>query len=614
MSCLPSSRWCLMQRLPQQRFHQSYRHRYFTGQRAAMSTVLVAPRAIFRILLTLALGGGLTGCHDLTGSQALPSGTPNPSFYNNATGALGMRNAAVFAFANVLPPYIVSTGLLTDELEDLSVLSSQGVRLQNAGAITDPVDERILPELPYGSQSGYLTDKDYQNLQGARTAILQALGQLATYDSSAQDTAILKPAAGRALRGELYALEGFDEIMLADLFCSGIPLSTLNFQHDFTYRAGSTTAQVYQDALTKFDTALALSGDSIQIVNLARVGQGRAELDLGRYAAAADDVASVPTGFQYQLAQVWSSSTGAPIFFSQVSQVTVSDREGGNGLPFLTSGDPRSTDTAVTITFPTTYTIGFPRKYVAGLSGALTAPVTVTDGIEARLIQAEAALHAGNVTTWLTMVNQLRTNGVNFTPTPDTVVDTLGVTGCTADTPCGPTGFPPFFDPSIGYRLVSSSIDTTVFFNADGSVALITPAYQTCNSFSAYQPDPNGCYPTLPVQVYVAQPVWQAGTGGVNGLAPLTDPGPSSSNPDSARVALLFQERAYWLYLTGHRQGDLRRLLRQYGRYWPDESHAYPTGSYPGLGAGTYGTNVNAPIPGSEYINPLFHGCVTRAP
>jgi hypothetical protein len=150
----------------------------------------------------------------------------------------------------------------------------------------------------------------------------------------------------------------------------------------------------------------------------------------------------------------------------------------------------------------------------------------VANGIEARLIQAEAALRSGNVTAWITTLNQLRTNGV------------------------------------------AGSIDA----------------------------------------------MWQAGTGGVAGLAPLNDPGIGSGNPDSARVALMFQERAAWLFMTGHRQGDLRRQLRQYSQYWRDQSRVYPSGSYLQITGARYGTDVTAPIPGDEYLNPLFHGCLDRAP
>ncbi len=48
-------------------------------------------------------------------------------------------------------------------------------------------------------------------------------------------------------------------------------------------------------------------------------------------------------------------------------------------------------------------------------------------------------------------------------------------------------------------------------------------------------------------------------TGGT--LAPLADPGTKAARED-----LLFRERAFWMYFTAHRVGDLRRLVRQYGR------------------------------------------------
>jgi hypothetical protein len=151
-------------------------------------------------------------------------------------------------------------------------------------------------------------------------------------------------------------------------------------------------------------------------------------------------------------------------------------------------------------------------------------PVIVASSVEARLIQAEAALQTGSA-SWLTTLNSLRTDG-----TYDTMPD-----------PSDP-----------------SKTDT----------------------------------------------LWHAGTGGVTGLAPLADPG-----TPNARVDLLFRERALWLFLTGERQGDLRRLIRQYGR---QQQAVYPTGSYNGA-FGTYGTDVTAPIPSAEQIsNPLFTGCLSR--
>ncbi len=68
-------------------------------------------------------------------------------------------------------------------------------------------------------------------------------------------------------------------------------------------------------------------------------------------------------------------------------------------------------------------------------------------------------------------------------------------------------------------------------------------------------------------------------------LPDLTDPGPDGSGGDALRVDLLFRERAFWLYLTGHRQGDLRRLVRRLriGRPRP----SFPSGTHLG-GGGTY--------------------------
>ncbi|HEX6533107.1 MAG TPA: hypothetical protein VF041_00835 [Gemmatimonadaceae bacterium] len=86
------------------------------------------------------------------------------------------------------------------------------------------------------------------------------------------------------------------------------------------------------------------------------------------------------------------------------------------------------------------------------------------------------------------------------------------------------------------------------------------------------------------------------------GMPPLGDPG----TPE-ARQDLLFHERAFWLFLTSHRLGDLRRLIRQYGR---DPESVFPTGNY--FKGGTYGPGVNLPIPVNELNNPKSTGCLNR--
>ena len=90
--------------------------------------------------------------------------------------------------------------------------------------------------------------------------------------------------------------------------------------------------------------------------------------------------------------------------------------------------------------------------------------------------------------------------------------------------------------------------------------------------------------------------------GGVAGLAPLVDP-----VTPAARVNLLFRERAFWLFGTGHRLGDLRRLIRQYNR---GAETVFPTGIF--HKGGNYGTDVNIPVPFDEENNPNFTGCTNR--
>jgi hypothetical protein len=84
-------------------------------------------------------------------------------------------------------------------------------------------------------------------------------------------------------------------------------------------------------------------------------------------------------------------------------------------------------------------------------------------------------------------------------------------------------------------------------------------------------------------------------------LAPLTDPGTAE-----ARVDLLFRERGFWLFLTGHRLGDLRRLVNVYGRA---AESVFPSGAY--HVGGSYGRATSMPfVPtGEEGASTGVTGC-----
>jgi hypothetical protein len=77
-----------------------------------------------------------------------------------------------------------------------------------------------------------------------------------------------------------------------------------------------------------------------------------------------------------------------------------------------------------------------------------------------------------------------------------------------------------------------------------------------------------------------------------------------------AQVRLLFRERAEWLWLTGHRLGDLRRLVRVYRL---DASRVYPVGIADNR-TGPYGSDLSFPLPSEEQNNPGYATCNTTKP
>ena len=100
-----------------------------------------------------------------------------------------------------------------------------------------------------------------------------------------------------------------------------------------------------------------------------------------------------------------------------------------------------------------------------------------------------------------------------------------------------------------------------------------------------------------------------AAIGGAKGTTLITVPAISGSAPTTqdAAIDLLYKERAYWMWLTGHRLGDLRRLIRVYKR---DSEAVFPTGTLTSPLDGTYGTSTTITVPFSERNNPNFKGCL----
>jgi hypothetical protein len=78
---------------------------------------------------------------------------------------------------------------------------------------------------------------------------------------------------------------------------------------------------------------------------------------------------------------------------------------------------------------------------------------------------------------------------------------------------------------------------------------------------------------------------------------------------NTSRQKTHFRERAFWMFSTGHRLGDMRRMVRQYA--FPPDS-VYPGGTF--FKGGAYGNALMMPVPSEELNNPNFTGCLDRNP
>ena len=414
----------------------------------------------------------------------------DPMSVQSAEGANAIRIGALSRFRDATAGsdgQWLFGGLLADEW------STSSTFVQN-----DEADERQL------SANNSTIVGTYRNYARVRTAANQAIGLLNKYSPS--------PASNIA---EMYFIRAFVEMQMAQDFCNGIVLSD-GAQDPPVPGLPVTDSVVFARAIASYDSALALStatdAFTVSIRNAATVGKARALMGINQQAQAATLVAAIPTTFTYDL--TFSTVSGDNILWNQPSssqRYTVSDSLEGNGrnllvtgqVPFFSAKDPR---------LPVSYTIASNGKDTVksqdGLTfsrrttlWARTSNVPVVNGIDARMIEAEAKAKAGDIAGAMAVLNAIRTA-------------------------------PPA-------KL--------------GEVAL------TATSLPAL-------------------------------TAPATT---------AATVDLVFRERAFWTFSRGQRLGDLRRLMRQYGR---SEAQTFPTGNH--YRGGTYGHDVNFPVVTDENNNP----------
>jgi hypothetical protein len=214
---------------------------------------------------------------------------------------------------------------------------------------------------------------------------------------------------------EIQAVAAFSYILLAENYCNGVPASKVNDDGTFTYGEPQTGQQLLTTAIAKLDSAIATAtlNNSATALSLARIGKGRALLDLNKPAEAAAAVAAVPSTFNYSIEHDENTGRQNNAIFSfnyLESRFSVGDREGTNGLPFVSLKDPRMPTIDAGVGFDEETELFLTTKYADRKS-----PTPLALGTEARLIQAEAALRTGDLATFRGMLNDARANALTYT-------------------------------------------------------------------------------------------------------------------------------------------------------------------------------------------------------
>ena len=432
------------------RWLMSFVHSMARGRRVRWHIIVLAMLAI------------PLGCHDLTDVEA--PDLVDPTALDNPQGAAARYAGAIGDFAAGYVSQARETGLLSDEFQNVS---------------NNPVtsDRRLI--LP-------LNNYPFAALSRARISAFRAITTLQRFAPEPPQRA-----------GELYALIGFVDVMFAENLCGPVPLADVVDGVPVEAPSYDRDALLEQ-ALAMFDSASTYAGASDTVQNLSRVGRARALLQLGELDAAATAAEDVPLSFTYLIPYSAAVSEQRNEIYNSISSgfISVSDREGTNGLPFVSGSDPRIGSYSLGSSVS-----GHP-VYNFVKDAGFGAPIVLASGIEAALVQSEDALAKGDTAAWADILESLRETAA-------------------------PSPIPP-----IGS-------DSTAAAGAD------------------------------------------------------------------LRIVVLFHERAFWLFGTGHRQGDMLRLIREYGRA---AEATFPTGEYLPASGLDYGPDIVF-SPSGEETNTTYGGC-----
>jgi len=290
------------------------------------------------------------------------------------------------------------------------------------------------------SQRNETDQRSIQTNNGNTQTAYNALQQARGYTRTAIEKSVQYTPDAKADIGEMWFTLGFLEMTLAENFCNGTPMTnTINGQP--IYGQPLTNAAVYAIAVTHFDSALALvtgtDDKSVSVKSATLIAKARALTNLGQQSAAAALLSSVPTSYAYTM--TWDQTTGDQQLWAlnnSAGRYTVSDSIDNitgripNAIPFVSAKDPRVPTASPSS--PKPFDGVTPLKTQQIYPGR-SDPIPLVSGIDARLLEAEGKMAAGDYAGMMTILNALRTTSQKIGPTTVAAMPGLTTTPTTKD-------------------------------------------------------------------------------------------------------------------------------------------------------------------------------------
>ena len=315
-----------------------------------------------------------------------------PADVQNATGAIATYNGALGRLRTSLNGGDNNTesiwnfaALLSDEMKVGDTFSQR----IDADQRTTQAGDAVLVTL-------------YNKVQQSRGYARDAINNLTNF-APAEKTKI----------AEMYFVMGFMEGTLGQDFCNGIPLGeTVNGVPQYT--APLTDSLVFVQAIARYDSALTLltgtDAATVAVRNATLIAKGRAQVNLAQFAAAASTVSTVPTSYAYiltysiptQVNEWWQMSTSTRRY--SVGDTVGLPTGAKNNLPYASANDPRViSKRSAASSFDTS------TPFDSLGNWGREDPISLVNGVDARLIEAEAQLQQKNAAGWLAMNQILNT-------------------------------------------------------------------------------------------------------------------------------------------------------------------------------------------------------------